>query len=340
MLNIQPLSLEKFERLSSTAKKFEYLVNFAIQAPSGHNCQPWLFRLAENHLDLIADRSRALPVVDPHDRELTISCGAALEHLIIAARHYAYKLDVEIFPANNDPDVLARVRFGEKKPTSNVDDTLFNAIGLRRTTRTQFEQDPIPVALREQSIAAAAKYGITLEIITDEAIRANVAQLVSLGDRIQFSDSRFRKELASWVHSRRSPRKDGMSGEGFGMPDIMSPVGAFVIRNFDLGKGIAAGDKEKIMQGSPTLAVFLSPGDQDSDWLATGQALARALLHLTSAGITASYLNQPIELDDLRLCLKEMVGDQGMPQLLMRFGYAPAVRGTVRRDPKQVVIAA
>ncbi len=58
------------------------LLKYAVLAPSGHNTQPWLFRPTEkDDLYLIADRTRALPVVDPHDRELIISCGAALDHL-------------------------------------------------------------------------------------------------------------------------------------------------------------------------------------------------------------------------------------------------------------------
>jgi hypothetical protein len=60
----------------SPEEQFKCLINHAIFAPSGHNTQPWLFRLVGDHMDLIADRTRGLPVVDPYDRELTISCGA------------------------------------------------------------------------------------------------------------------------------------------------------------------------------------------------------------------------------------------------------------------------
>src|SRR5687767_3698769 len=62
-------------------------VRSAVRAPSSHNTQPWLFRLrGDDVLELYADRSRALPVVDPRDRELTISCGAALFHVRAALR--------------------------------------------------------------------------------------------------------------------------------------------------------------------------------------------------------------------------------------------------------------
>jgi hypothetical protein len=57
------------------------LVDHARRAPSSHNTQRWWFRVTEAAIDLIADRTRALPVNDPEDRELTISCGAALMNL-------------------------------------------------------------------------------------------------------------------------------------------------------------------------------------------------------------------------------------------------------------------
>ena len=72
--------------LESEEARLRFLARYAILAPSGHNTQPWLFRIRNGVLALRADRTRALPVVDPDDRELTISCGAALFNLRAAAR--------------------------------------------------------------------------------------------------------------------------------------------------------------------------------------------------------------------------------------------------------------
>ncbi len=130
-----------------------------------------------------------------------------------------------------------------------------------------------------------------------------------------------------------------MSGQGFGMPDILSPVGALVIRTFDLGSGVAAGDREKIVEGSPTLAVFSTSTDALPDWLATGQALSAVLLTLTDAGASASYLNPPVEIERLRPRLRELAQCKGTPQLLMRFGYGPSTATTIRRGVDEVLIS-
>lgn len=71
------------------------LVHYAIMAPSGHNTQPWKFRIQENTISIFPDFSRRLPVVDPLDRELYISLGCALENLIVAAGHEGYRASVE-----------------------------------------------------------------------------------------------------------------------------------------------------------------------------------------------------------------------------------------------------
>ncbi len=60
------------------ADQLRFLVSYAVLAPSSYNTQPWLFRVRGDTLEIIADRCRGLPVVDPNDRELTISCGTAL----------------------------------------------------------------------------------------------------------------------------------------------------------------------------------------------------------------------------------------------------------------------
>jgi hypothetical protein len=94
-------------------------------APSSHNTQPWLFKIVDNSIELYADRTRALPVVDPEARELTISCGAALYHLIVTIKYFGFEYRLEVLPAilanqdkhdevdggrnSSDDDLLARV---------------------------------------------------------------------------------------------------------------------------------------------------------------------------------------------------------------------------------------
>ncbi len=73
-----------------TRDQLRAAVAWAVLAPSSHNSQPWLFDVRPDHVDVLADRSRALPVVDPDDRELTISVGAAVYMLGIALQRFGH----------------------------------------------------------------------------------------------------------------------------------------------------------------------------------------------------------------------------------------------------------
>jgi nitroreductase len=65
-------ALDEFPITGSVEARLRAAVKYAVLAPSSHNTQPWLFRVAPGDSELYADRSRGLPVVDPRDRELVM----------------------------------------------------------------------------------------------------------------------------------------------------------------------------------------------------------------------------------------------------------------------------
>lgn len=318
--------------------RLAFLVRYAVLAPSGHNTQPWLFRVQEGRLELIADRTRCLPVVDPEDRALVISCGAALFNLAVAASRFGDPVAIERLPDPAQPDLLATLRFEDGADGIADAQELFAAIRERRTTRRKYDDKPLPKDLLKQLSDDARRYGAGLEQFTETADKERIAALVVEGDRAQFGDPSFRRELASWIHSRRAATKDGISAENMmGMPDMLSFAGAWAVRTFDMGDGLAAKDEE-IAAHSPTLAVLHTPRDKEADWLAAGEAMQNVLLRLTAAGATYAFLNQPIEVSALRPRLRDAAGIDGQPQILLRMGYGPDMPPAVRRPVAEVMI--
>lgn len=318
--------------------RIRFLIGYAVLAPSGHNTQPWFFATGPDWVDILADRTRALPVVDPQDRELTISCGAAVGTLEAAARRFSLQTTVTVSPDPDFPDHLARITIKDGLCPDDNEIAIFEAISLRRTDRTAYYMEPLPDDLARACCAIAESTGANARFIDGDEAQEAIAGLVAESDRIQFDDPSFRRELASWVHSTNLGSRDGMSGAGFGMPDVLAPAARFVIRTFDLGDQIAAADEKKILAGSPTLALLSSKSDTVDDWLNTGRALAKMLLKLTSMGYTASYLNQPIEVAALRPQLAEASGVAGYPQLLLRVGRSADNPAPSARRPVSDVI--
>ncbi len=331
------VSEEDYPAAGTSEEKLRFMLNYAVLAPSGHNTQPWLFGVEDSEVKLYADRTRGLPVVDPEDRALVISCGAVLFYLRVAMRHFGYEDEVEVLPDPDDPDLLARVRLAPDHAETEEERSLFEAIPKRRSNRGPFEDRPVPGRLLVALQAAAWEEGAWLHLVEEEVAKHAVTELIAEGDRIQLADKRFRRELASWVHPNRTKSRDGVPGYAFGFGDLMSLAGPFVIRTFDTGKGQAAKDRQ-LAEGSPVLAILGTEGDTPPEWLATGQALASVLLRAKAEGVWASFLNQPIEVPELRPRLRDAIGQTGFPQLLLRMGYGGEVRPTPRRPAEEVLV--
>ncbi|MDN7673111.1 nitroreductase family protein [Burkholderia oklahomensis] len=332
-----PEAIPPFDPSASVEDQLRLAIRYAILAPSSHNTQPWRFILGDASVMLCADRLRALPVVDPYDRELLVSCGAALFNLRVALSHFGLAYSIDMFPSSSDPDVIALVRLD---PHGYHDESLvplFDAIVERVTTRVPFASEAVSCEIQRALVDAGAAEGAEIACVDAPAAREEIAELIADADRLQFADLRFRRELANWVHPRR--RDDGMPAFAAGVPallDFATPVVASVIRTFDLGGGMAA-MHHKLVDGSP-LVVGISTASDDRDaWVATGQALERVLLVATAAGLTASYLNQPIEIDVLRERLRPLLHVDAHPQLLLRIGRGPVVPHAPRRPLMDVV---
>lgn len=305
------------------------LVQLACLAPSSHNTQPWRFRITDSGIDLLADRTRALPVNDPDDRELLISCGAALFNLRCGVAAAGRAADVALLPDEADPDWLAALRPGERSADAFLA-LLATLAPARRTWRLPFAARPVAPEAIEALVDAAAAEGARFVPVVGEDRRAEVAALVAEGDLRQWHDPRWRRELAMWMHPRRS-------GDGLTVPALAQPVAQAVVRTFDLGNGVAAKDRDLAVH-SPLLAVLATDGDGPGDWLRAGQALQRALLVAVELGLQASYLNQPIEVAELRPRLAMLAGTPGSPQLLLRIGHPNGALPAAPRRPLEHVI--
>lgn len=288
------------------------LIRRAALAPSSHNTQPWVFRISDSAIELYADRTRALPVNDTDDRELTISCGCALLNLRLAAANDGLDAKIQLLPVPDDADLLALLQFANSVTSSTVDADLAGMMEHRRTYRKKFDDRAVSGEIINQLVDAAKLEEAWLKPLQTEDIRQRVATLVSEGDSIQWDNDQWRRELAAWMHPRRR-------GDGLSLPTLAVPVAQWVVRTFDLGGGVAAKDQQ-LAEGSPLLAVLGTDTDEPRDWLLAGQALERLLLVACRNGLQASYLNQPVQVYSLRSKLQDMIPG-GYPQILIRLGY-------------------
>ncbi|MDF2179891.1 hypothetical protein P2G88_16685 [Aliiglaciecola sp. CAU 1673] len=288
------------------------MLRLASYAPSSHNTQPWRFGVKDSTIYLFADDSRALPINDPQDRELMISCGCALMNLRLTAASLGFDAKIQLFPDDLKPELVASVLISETSFSPVQEGMLASYMDKRRTHRKPFKEETIPSLVRQDIEKAANWEGIYLVWLDNGSHKHQIAELVQRGDEIQWNNPAWRHELAAWIHAKQQ-------GDGLAVSRLLAPLAKMAVRFLNMGKGIGAKDKQ-LVEGAPLLLLLCSQGDSREDWLCTGQALQRLLQQGCQHGLQSAYSNQPIQIAALRQELSELLGE-AHPQILLRMGY-------------------
>jgi hypothetical protein len=361
------ISEPEFPKYGSTYDKLKFFLRYATLAPSIHNSQPWAFRIQNNNtIELYGDRKRALPVVDPIGRELTISCGTALGYLQITISHFGYKYKTELLSAydmeKSDKQPLAKISIYDESGSNNIDvkslqkednDRLFGAIPKRRTSRFRFEDRIIPDILQAGFYYIVDKYPqyqdqqknqeqepIWLHITEASKEKDALAELVAHGNHLLMSDKHFVNELIQWARPNNNfpSKKNSVSHYALGITNFISRINPYSVKSFQISKK----QDEKVHElaaTSPVLAILGSYSDRPLDWINTGIALSNILLLASSENVCCSFLNQPIQVPQMRLKLLNIIRkEKGFPQILLRMGYSRQdIRPTPRRDVEETL---
>jgi hypothetical protein len=331
----------EFPKSGTLEEQARFLICYATLAPSTHNTQPWKFGLSSNGIAVYADYARRLPVVDPGNRELLMSIGAAVASLRIAAAHFGFECRVDY---NLSGDSERPVAFVTLTPTLHLDaaavelQSLFPAIAKRHTNRNPFLMTRIPASVISMLQKVAEGRAVSVRISTDGALNQKVGDLVAVAEQKLLSDSEYRKDSAEWVRPNWTARADGVPGVSLGLHGVAAALAPWATRVLDLGRIQAARDKNLCVE-APGLVVLASE-DGVPYFLETGEVLGRILLTLTREGLQTSYFNMLIQAPETRLQLRALLGLSSWPQLLLRIGFCLTEPGvTPRRDLEDVIIA-
>jgi nitroreductase len=302
-------------------------------APSVHNTQPWRWRVHPDRLELYAERARQLSVGDPEGLLLLLSCGAALHHARLALSAEGWSSEVTRLPDPAQPDLLASITLGERRPVDAGAMRLIQAMQMRRTDRRPLSDQELDADTVEAVRAAARSEGVQLEVLSGAEVYELAAAAARAG-AVEAADERLQEELAYWTQ-RRGP-------EGTGLPDHVLPAGPARTRVPDRDFGRAG--TLPVGPGHDRAAVYgLLYGDEDEPewWLHAGEALSAAWLTATELGVSVLPLSGAVEVPTTRAALRRLLSGMGWPYLVLRLGVAdPEHAGpahTPRMPSSQVV---
>lgn len=311
------------------------LVRFASLAASGHNTQPWKFRLTSNQVEILPDFSRELSVVDGTHRELWISLGCALENLCIAARSAGYDFAVQ-YPSSQAESIIVNLAPAQKQP-----DRLFTAIPLRQSVRTEYVEQKLDGALLQEIKSISVEPDTEMHFVENDQAIEKIIEFVNEGNRQQYSDQNFLSELIHWIRFNQKEAlssMDGLYSKCSGNPAVPRWLGEMVV-NGTKPENQAETDAKKI-RSAAGLVVIATSTDDLATWVRAGQVFQRLSLNLTRLGFSSSLFNQPVEVAELREPFGKEIGlASAKPQLLLRFGKADPMPYSLRRPVEEVVVA-
>ncbi len=293
--------------------------------------RPWLFTTGPHGVDVHADPRRAPAGTASAERDVYLSCGAAVFTVRAALARLDREVRVSVLPEPRDPLLVARVTVTGDGGDPDAAE-LYRWVGDRRTNRYPFRPEPVPAGVLALLGAAAEREGATLRRLDAEPEYQRVLTLIRRASLAE--DDAVREDRADRLTTGLPP---AVPVENLGpLPRRDGPDDGAVrdlVPGLELpGRGTAD------FEPHPELAVLETAGDDPASWVAAGQALQRLLLEATGHGVAASFANQPLEDAELREEVSSSAAHFGHPQMVLRLGY-PLTRppATPRRPQHEVL---
>ncbi|WP_227981361.1 Acg family FMN-binding oxidoreductase [Nocardia spumae] len=301
------------------------VVALAVLAPSVHNSQPWLWRIGDETVQLYADPDRQLCHTDPDQRDLVVSCGAALHHLQVAAAALGWATVVHRLPNPVEPNHLAAVQFRPAPPTAKAV-RLARAIIDRRSDRRRYTSWDVPGIHVDALVDAGATRGVLVRDIGPETGRVHLSRAFARAAAIHAADAGYRAELARWsghhavadgIPARNAVVTAGPRARPFADPRLPEAI---------------VGDAD----GADRMLILYTAGDERISWLRSGEATSAILLAATVFGLATCPLSDPLEVPEVRRELRtELLQDSGFPQMIIRTGWAATNSGPLPATPRR-----
>jgi hypothetical protein len=341
--------------------RIKTVLEYAVMAPSGDNCQPWKFTVDGLNVDLFNNPDQDRSLYNLKQRASLIAHGALLENIRLAAPSVGLQSQAALLPDPANQKQIASIRFTECKTEQTAH---FKAIPQRQTNREKYQPVKISDSQVRQWQSLPDGPGQKITVAHQPSQINHLAKRLSLNDRLVFEIPalhRFLFEQLRWTDEEAQRTGDGLDIKTLGL-NAMDRVSFRLLKHWGL---VAACNRagftsivqmkaRQLIKSSSAVAIVTIPGAQALDYIEGGTLWQRLLLQLSSEGLTA----QPIAglaclmqgaqeglLGDAvteiqRACLlntrKELLtyvggNDSNVILAMFRIGQGPAVTRALRR---------
>ena len=349
-----------FHAPSPNAALRKALVEAAIRAPSGDNCQPWHFRFDGDcvAIDIVPERAQSF--FDFRHRGTFLSVGAVLENMYVQAVTMGLAAAVAYPGGEPAPGAsVVRVSLRQGTPADARCHARLAALHQRTVNRRPFL--PLRIAAKKQRAwIADPVVGAEVTIIEDRREIARWARLAYLADRIRWTHPTIHGELFAKILFSRAEadiKRAGLEIDRLGAGPAAAQIMGFLKhweRMARLGRygidGALANQTRALAFCAGALVLVTIKSNEAAQWIRAGEQVQRLWITAHQQGLcvqplpVALYLDQRFQeegmanflpqqrplLEEVRCGLAGLLGNR-VGAMLYRVGYGwrmshPAVR--------------
>lgn len=284
------------------------LVAAGILASNPHNTQPWIFRVSETEIEVLADTTRHLGTFDPYLREMHIGLGCAIENMVLAAPANGFAATVEAAPGSLldiERGGMVRAAAIRLSQGGGASDPLYDAIPHRHTNRYAYDRGRgFPEDLLRRIATMPVENGVAVSLFTEgEAFEALGRTIIEATDAI-VADDEMIEDSHHWF--RDGPRemareRSGLELDTAGLsPALLAAAKFLPALPAKQSHGAWADQTRDTHIPTAALLGMISLRDRYDrpQTLAAGRIWQRIHLEASAAGIAMHPLNQPVEMAD------------------------------------------
>ena len=306
-----------FPEQKTVTDQLDFLIGFAVLAPSGHNAQPWKFYAQGNTITVSADMTRSLPASDVNGRQLYISIGCAIENLLIAAEHYGFEYVITYFTKET---IIARIVFSRIRKYASEKENLISAILHRHTNRNPYDTR-MPEKEFLEKVKARATNDMEIHLVSEQSQKDKISDIASEALIAEMDDKNFRLELSQYLKPNTTHSSIGMPGAGFGIPTPLSFIAPFFIKYVNVNRLSRKADQTLLKQHTQVIGVIATREDNQKSWVMVGQVYERIAIEAETEHIKTHPLAASVEAITCRQKLQNALQTSYYPQFFFRMGY-------------------
>ncbi|MFA5777986.1 MAG: hypothetical protein WC870_00620 [Candidatus Paceibacterota bacterium] len=332
------IDFDEFFKKTTDTERTRFFLSFVLLAPSGHNSQPWKFKIKDNIADIFFEKERLVTASDEEGRQTFVALGCLITNFSETVKAYGY---TPIIKYNKDLSITntsSLVQLSFIKESKNIQPNLvvLKSMTDRHTDRNKYNQKEFPDQLLKY-ISQLSDDSFLVSTVSD-TIKRKILASYAVDAQIDIMEKfSFRNELSHFIKNTLSSSKYGMTGNTLCLPLFVSFFASKLISKINLSKITKKKDFSLLYKSTPSFLFISSKEDTPLAWIKSGELLENIWLESTKHLISCHPLAAIIQNKSFRQKLSEELKTDFYPNIFIRIGYSKANFFKIPSSPRFLV---